>query len=371
MFGNEEEVTRFRCQTRNVQTQTGKLKAVLCARQYVKLPGLYDAAFRVATLGARNVGLVSTPELVRRELRQCPAADAGATWKISNGTARLYRNPRRQGRCRRAHSPSNHFPISVGRAYGNDVILDDPYVCPAHRRDRAGRARAFDRAAIWIASTDCARTRGRSRRRAWKFSPAASFASAIRSCATAASIIHWRRRWWIATAEDCGLNSPYAAVIVGAAVFLLLCLDAYLTTIERVTFAAIVSEPLTTFAMLLLWSGLWALASRVVVSRFHFPQHATIACGAIVGFFLLSFSAEWLEFLFPSVPMLWIAGLFGSGLIMAALVYGHLKFASTDAAPFAFVGGARGQRRRRRRERDLRLRRPQQVLQRRWNSPAF
>ena len=62
-FGNEEEVTPFRCQTRNVQTQTGKLKAVLCARQYVKLPGLHDAVFRGATLGARNVGLVTTLSL--------------------------------------------------------------------------------------------------------------------------------------------------------------------------------------------------------------------------------------------------------------------------------------------------------------------
>ena len=63
VFGNEEEVTPFRCQTRNVRTQTGKVKAILCARQYVKLPGLYDAAFRVAALGARNAGLVSTLSL--------------------------------------------------------------------------------------------------------------------------------------------------------------------------------------------------------------------------------------------------------------------------------------------------------------------
>jgi serine protease Do len=63
VFGNEEEVTPFRCQTRNVHTQTGKVKAILCARQYVKLPGLYDAAFRVAALGARNTGLVSTLSL--------------------------------------------------------------------------------------------------------------------------------------------------------------------------------------------------------------------------------------------------------------------------------------------------------------------
>jgi len=60
MFGNEEEVTPFRCQTRNVGTQGGKLKAVLCARQYIKLPGLYDAIFKAATLGSRNAGLVTT-----------------------------------------------------------------------------------------------------------------------------------------------------------------------------------------------------------------------------------------------------------------------------------------------------------------------
>ena len=63
MFGNEEEVTPFRCQTRNVATAHGKLKGVLCARQYVKLPALYDAVFRAATLGSRNAGLVSTLSL--------------------------------------------------------------------------------------------------------------------------------------------------------------------------------------------------------------------------------------------------------------------------------------------------------------------
>lgn len=63
MAGNEEEVTPFRCYTRNVKNQTGKVRAALCARQYVKLPGLYDAVLKVATLGSRNAGLVSTLSL--------------------------------------------------------------------------------------------------------------------------------------------------------------------------------------------------------------------------------------------------------------------------------------------------------------------
>ena len=63
IFGTEEEVTRFSCQTHNVALATGKLKGVLCARQYLKLPGLYDAIFKAATLGARNAGLVTVLSL--------------------------------------------------------------------------------------------------------------------------------------------------------------------------------------------------------------------------------------------------------------------------------------------------------------------
>ena len=117
------------------------------------------------------------------------------------------------------------------------------------------------------------------------------------------------------------LASPYALAGAGMVLLLVLCLKSYLSAIERVTFAKIVSEPLTTVSMLLTWCGVWALASRIVVSRFHFSPHAVIACGAILSFFALSTVSEWLEFLFPFIPALWIAGVFGAGLILAALVY--------------------------------------------------
>jgi hypothetical protein len=63
MFGNEEEITPFRCRTRNVKAASGTLKAVVCARQYLKLPGLYDAVLKAATLGTRNAGLLSVLSL--------------------------------------------------------------------------------------------------------------------------------------------------------------------------------------------------------------------------------------------------------------------------------------------------------------------
>jgi hypothetical protein len=123
-------------------------------------------------------------------------------------------------------------------------------------------------------------------------------------------------------------GSPHIAAFAGIMVFALLCLEGFLGSVERVTIAGIVSEPLVTFATLFLWAGLWTLAGRVILSRFYFFEHVTIASFAIVAFFAINAVAEWLEFLFPFIPALWVAGVFGAGVILAALVFGHLRFAS-------------------------------------------
>lgn len=58
--GTEEHVTSWRCATRNVRNATTPLRAVLCVRRYRKLGELYDAVLKVAVLGRRDSGLVST-----------------------------------------------------------------------------------------------------------------------------------------------------------------------------------------------------------------------------------------------------------------------------------------------------------------------
>jgi hypothetical protein len=60
MYGDEGEVTPFRCETRNVKNKSLKLRAALCVRQYVKLQDLYDAVLKVAILGSQDAGLVTT-----------------------------------------------------------------------------------------------------------------------------------------------------------------------------------------------------------------------------------------------------------------------------------------------------------------------
>jgi len=219
------------------------------------------------------------------------------------------------------------LPVHIGRAYSNHVVVDDPYVCPAHltiEQNEQGDLIGRD-----LESVNGLYASGRSDRVA---------TLALRS-GTQFRIGHTSLRFrsvehpLAPTLVDRGVKeshfaSPHVAAFIVVAVLLLLCLESYLGIVERVTFAKVVSEPLTSFSMLLVWAGLWALASRIVVSHFYYSQHAMIACGAIVGFSALNVSSEWVEFLFPFIPALWIVGLLGTGLILAALVYGHLGFAS-------------------------------------------
>ncbi|MGD8859859.1 MAG: serine protease [Myxococcales bacterium] len=58
--GNREHFTEFQCNTANVEQSGRPLRSVLCLRAYKKYGGLYDAIFKVATLGEPHSGLESS-----------------------------------------------------------------------------------------------------------------------------------------------------------------------------------------------------------------------------------------------------------------------------------------------------------------------
>jgi hypothetical protein len=59
-YGDEEHVTSWRCGTRNVRNSNAAMRGTLCLRRYKKLGELYDGVLKLAVLGRRNTGLVST-----------------------------------------------------------------------------------------------------------------------------------------------------------------------------------------------------------------------------------------------------------------------------------------------------------------------
>lgn len=224
--------------------------------------------------------------------------------------------------------PIDSFPIHIGRAYNNEVVIDDPYVCPAHvtvELDDRGSLIARD-----LNSVNGLRlgSGGKKRLPMLALNSGSQFQIG-HTILRYRSFDHALAPTLLDRENGTSFfGSPYIAAFAGIMVFALLCLEGFLGSVERVTIAGIVSEPLVTFATLFLWAGLWTLAGRVILSRFYFFEHVTIASFAIVAFFAINAVAEWLEFLFPFIPALWVAGVFGAGVILAALVFGHLRFAS-------------------------------------------
>lgn len=62
-YAGKEDVTKFKCTTDFVAHGGLTLRTVLCMRAYKKLPGLYDAVLKVATLGNERRGVMTTLEL--------------------------------------------------------------------------------------------------------------------------------------------------------------------------------------------------------------------------------------------------------------------------------------------------------------------
>jgi hypothetical protein len=221
----------------------------------------------------------------------------------------------------------DEFPVTIGRAYGNHVVIDDPYVCPRHvaiESDDQGRVMARD-----LDSVNGIHIRPRGKRIANLEVGAGAEFRIGRTWMRYRSVEHPLSPTLVdREGGESRLASPYMLAGAGVLLVAVLCLDSYLSAVERITVAKIVSEPLTTVVMLLIWCGAWALASRIVIGRFHFSPHAVIASAAMVAVFMTNTAAEWTEFLFPIVPALRIAGILGTGVVLAAMLYGHLRFAS-------------------------------------------
>ena len=154
------------------------------------------------------------------------------------------------------------FPIHIGRAYTNEVVIDDAYVCPAHviiELDDRGSLIARD-----LNSVNGLRLGSGEKKRVGilELNSGSQFQIG-HTILRYRSFDHPLAPTVLDRENDASFfGSPHVAAFAGLLVFALLCLEGFLGSVERVTIAGIVSEPLVTFATLFLWAGLWTLAGR-------------------------------------------------------------------------------------------------------------
>lgn len=222
------------------------------------------------------------------------------------------------------------FPATIGRGYGNDVILDDRYVDPLHARlewDGHGGLVLVDQGSVNLLRDPASGQRTRQvpvrsgvevrlGRTTLRFmDPAATLEPALRDGAVGEA--------------DGPMARPLlmAAIILGTGV--LLTLNSWLGKTDRTRFSELAGEALIALLMVMVWAGGWALVNRITQQRFRFPEHLTIPCVVLSGYIVANAVEEWLSFLVPE-GIAW--GTLIAGIGLALTVWGlaaHLARVST------------------------------------------
>lgn len=222
-------------------------------------------------------------------------------------------------------------PLQLGRGLGNDVILDDPYVCPVHAQLSVvdgmlhvvdlGSINGLSRGAgqplqpvLVLGSGECVRIGHTMVRYRTLDAPVAP---TVRDHAVISPLQRYERLGLVA-----GLVLASFALQLG---------QTWYGTVEETDGIKVLLDPLAGAAVLALWSGGWAFVSRLLLQRWNFWSHIGIACSALLGFFAGTALLEYFCFAFNldawQAEMLQLLAIVGTGL----LLYAHLRFTSAAA----------------------------------------
>jgi hypothetical protein len=207
----------------------------------------------------------------------------------------------RRGRVR-ARVRLRDLPSSIGRAYTNDVILEDPFVSPVHCSIREGAA-----GDVVVEDLDSLNGLRAASGRHAVASLVLSSGDRFRVGETVLRFVEADHP--VPPAEpmpqDEGgvLHALRDRRLSGAAIALgtfVLTLNAYLGIYYDLSWVNVVSPGVFGLGALALWAGIWAFANRLLTHRFDFIRHLACACLASVAIVLGTAGAEYVDFLSSS-----------------------------------------------------------------------
>jgi hypothetical protein len=232
-------------------------------------------------------------------------------------------------------------PLTIGRGYDNDVVLDDPYADARHARvvlgedggpvlEDLGSVNALGgpdgrRVTRVVLRPDAEVRVGRTRLRFRD--PDAPLPPALRDL----PVERLRVPAWLTTPwGQLGVCALAAAVMVWDSWS-----DSYLDSGASTAFNAALGFTL----LIALWAGIWALAGRVAVHRSRFLAHVAMVSGVVTVGVVYGWVAAWIMFLFPDNPISSPAGMALGAALLAVLLAGHLRLASPMAWRRRWVTG--------------------------------
>lgn len=222
------------------------------------------------------------------------------------------------------------LPFRIGRALDNDLVLDDPHVCPHHAEIRGDEA---------LALVDCGSVngsfRGSERQRLerielgdgaelrighthLRFRGAAEAVAATVPDPMAGS--RWlgldRLRWALAALAGT------AAVVIG---------EHIVSSAHALRLGVALNATAPALIVLALWALSWSLVNRVVAHRFHYAGHLVIGCLAVIAASLIETIDSYAGYALASDDAMSTVTRLSGALLIGAVIFGHLRLISTGS----------------------------------------
>ena len=221
------------------------------------------------------------------------------------------------------------LPIHIGRAYDNDVIVADPYICPHHARisaDESGCLSAEDLGSV----NGMFENANKNRVTVTALTPGARI-----------RLGHTRLRFISLdyavspTLEDHhahrfrGLyENRLSQILIFAVTIAALWASSFFETVERREASEPAFELVLPVVFILLWAGVWGFAGRVITHRTKFLVHCAVVSVALLTIFVFDTALEYLAFALSLDHVRnSLSGLGGLAILGLAL-YSHLRFAT-------------------------------------------
>jgi hypothetical protein len=228
----------------------------------------------------------------------------------------------RRGRVRERIRLSR-LPAFVGRAYTNDVVLEDRFVSPRHaaitQSETAGLTLED------LESLNGVKPLGEHRYRVGEtvirlVDAEAPVAPAEPLPEDESGFLH-------------ALRDPRLALGLVLGSVLVFALDVYLGTYYDIGFMPVASQAAATLGALGLWSGIWAFVNRLLTHRFEYLRHLACACLASVAYLFVGSFSEYVEFILSSERMGVAIGVLGGAAATYFLLAAHLAVIPASTRP--------------------------------------
>ncbi len=225
------------------------------------------------------------------------------------------------------------FPVGIGRAYDNDVILDDPFVSPHHARIE----RDADGTLVLVDLDSTNGTLALPSHTALRRVPLGDEQmvqmghTLLRLRRAAAAVPPARPDSLLRSRVAYALGNARLAIVLTLAMVAALLFDRYQSSVESLSVSRLAFDAAQIALLVPVWAGWWALLTRLFSHHTAYVPHLNIGCLAVLGFLCVDTASGYFAFAFSADLSADIVFHLVFALLAAAVLYAHLRFATLMA----------------------------------------